>query len=94
MQVFATRVLLAAAMISATLVTQSAQLPEPISGSFSVVLEQPDRLRRLSADVQRLERSGALRVLSRTADWFAPGFEHERLQQFHLGLPVIGGVAS
>lgn len=91
MQMFATRVLLAAGMISLTVITQSAQLPEPISGSFSMVMEQPDELRRLSADIQRLERSGTLRVTNRSADWFAQGSEHERLQQFHLDLPVLGG---
>ncbi len=51
----------------------------------------PDQLRNEVDDVRRLERDGAMRVATSTDDPIAPGHRHERLQQFHLGLKVVGG---
>ena len=51
----------------------------------------PDQLRQEVDDVRRLERDGAMRVAATTDDPLAPGHRHERLQQYHLGLKVIGG---
>ncbi len=48
-------------------------------------------LRAVSDEVRRLERDGALRVASAHADLLLPGHSHERLQQYHAGLKVVGG---
>ena len=51
----------------------------------------PDQLRQEVDEVRRLERDGAMRVAATTDDPLASGHRHERLQQYHLGLKVIGG---
>ena len=51
----------------------------------------PDALRHEVDEVRRLEHDGAMRVASSTDDPIAPGHRHERLQQYHLGLKVVGG---
>lgn len=51
----------------------------------------PDALRQEVDEVRRLERDGAMRVAASTDDPIAPGHRHERLQQYHLGLTVVGG---
>lgn len=51
----------------------------------------PDALRHEVDEVRRLERDGAMRVAASTDDPIAPGHRHERLQQYHLGLKVVGG---
>ncbi len=51
----------------------------------------PAHLRQVVDDVRRLERDGAMRVTSTTDDPIAPSHSHERLQQYHLGLEVVGG---
>ena len=51
----------------------------------------PDDLRRLVDDVRRMERDGAMEVASAGNDLILPGHRHERLQQYHLGLKVVGG---
>ena len=51
----------------------------------------PDQLRQEVDEVRRLERDGAMRVAAATDDPLAPGHRHERLQQYHLGLKVVGG---
>ncbi|MEP7118556.1 MAG: M4 family metallopeptidase, partial [Acidobacteriota bacterium] len=38
-----------------------------------------------------MERDGAMRVAATIDDPIAPGHRHERLQQYHLGLKVVGG---
>ena len=51
----------------------------------------PDQLRQEVDEVRRLERDGAMRVAASIDDPIAPGHRHERLQQYHLGLKVVGG---
>jgi bacillolysin len=51
----------------------------------------PSELRQVVDDVRRMERDGAMRVASSTDDLLLPGHSHERLQQYHLGLKVVGG---
>lgn len=51
----------------------------------------PDELRRQADDLRRLERDGAMDVSAATDDALLPGHRHERLQQYHLGLRVVGG---
>lgn len=51
----------------------------------------PGALRQMVDDVRRLERDGAMRVATATDDLLLPGHHHERLQQYHLGLKVVGG---
>lgn len=51
----------------------------------------PGELRRLVDDVRRMERDGAMEVASAKDDLILPGHRHERLQQYHLGLKVVGG---
>ncbi len=51
----------------------------------------PDALRHEVDEVRRWERDGAMRVAASTDDPIAPGHRHERLQQYHLGLKVVGG---
>jgi len=50
-----------------------------------------DQLRQEVDEVRRLERDGAMRVAASIDDPLAPGHQHERLQQYHLGLKVVGG---
>lgn len=51
----------------------------------------PGALRQAVDDVRRMERDDALRVADATDDLLLPGHRHERLQQYHLGLKVVGG---
>lgn len=51
----------------------------------------PGALRQVVDDVRRMERDGAMRVAEATDDLLLPGHRHERLQQYHLGLEVVGG---
>lgn len=51
----------------------------------------PAALRGMVNDVRRMEDAGTLRLASSTADPMAAGRRQERLQQYHLGLPVVGG---
>ena len=51
----------------------------------------PSALRAMVNDVRRMEDAGALRVTASDADPMIDGHTHERLQQYHLGLPVVGG---
>ena len=51
----------------------------------------PGELRQVVDDVRRMERDDAMRVASATDDLLLPGHRHERLQQYHLGLKVVGG---
>jgi hypothetical protein len=48
-------------------------------------------LRAADAEIDRLLRRGDLVLLSRQADPLIDGRTHERLQQLHEGIPVIGG---
>jgi len=51
----------------------------------------PGQLRQEVDEVRRLERDGAMRVAASIDDPLAPGHQHERLQQYYLGLKVVGG---
>lgn len=51
----------------------------------------PAELRQAVDEVRRMERDGAMRVAAATDDLLLPGHSHERLQQYHLGLKVVGG---
>ncbi len=51
----------------------------------------PGELRQAVDDVRRMERDDALRVADATDDLLLPSHRHERLQQYHLGLKVVGG---
>lgn len=51
----------------------------------------PGELRQVVDDVRRMERDDAMRVAAATDDLLLPGHRHERLQQYHLGLKVVGG---
>lgn len=51
----------------------------------------PGALRQAVDDVRRMERDDALRVADATDDLLLPGHRHERLQQYHFGLKVVGG---
>ncbi|MGE0811828.1 MAG: M4 family metallopeptidase [Vicinamibacterales bacterium] len=51
----------------------------------------PGELRQTVDDVRRMERDGALEVASAKDDLLLPGHRHERLQQYHLGLRIVGG---
>lgn len=62
-----------------------------VAGPLNVSSDRPLELRALAADLDFMERAGAVRVASATTDWLAPGHRHDRLQQHHLGLPVVGG---
>jgi Zn-dependent metalloprotease len=61
------------------------------AGTFQATELAADYLRAAVNDVRRLEDSGALRVASSHEDRLLDGHRHERLQQYHLGLPVVGG---
>ena len=62
-----------------------------LAGALQATEQTPDRLRPLVNDVRRLEDDGALRIARATDDLLLAGHRHERLQQYHLGLPVVGG---
>lgn len=67
-----------------------AQSPESVR-TLRATEATPGELRQLVDDVRRMERDGAMRVASATDDLLLPGHSHERLQQYHLGLKVVGG---
>lgn len=48
----------------------------------------------LEASVRASIADGDLRVVTRELDTVLPGRSHERLQQFHLGVPVVGGTMT
>jgi bacillolysin len=54
------------------------------SGSALTALREADTL------VNQLTRDGSLRLVTREGDSLVPGRAHERLQQFHNGIPVFG----
>ena len=88
---------LISAIAASALVWTVIDMPAPHAQSRGTVTtlrateSTPDELRRLVDDVRRLERDGAMEVTSATDDQLLPGHRHERLQQYHLGLRVIGG---
>ncbi len=67
-----------------------AQPPESVT-TLRATDATPGELRQVVDDVRRMERDDAMRVASATDDLLLPGHRHERLQQYHLGLKVVGG---
>lgn len=67
-----------------------AQEPQAVT-SVLATERSVDDLRSLVATVRRMEDLGTLRVVDASDDPLVPGTTQERLQQFHLGLPVVGG---
>lgn len=88
---------LISAMAAGAIVWTVIDMPAPHAQSRGTVTtlhateSTPAELRRLVDDVRRLERDGAMEVASATDDALLPGHRHERLQQYHLGLRVVGG---
>ncbi len=54
----------------------------------------PDALRAWDAQIDRLQRDGDLVLVAREADTVIAGRVHERLRQFHQGVPVFGASVS
>ena len=85
------------AIAASALVWTVIDMPAPHAQSRGTVTtlrateSTPDELRRVVDDVRRLERDGAMEVATATDDALLPGHRHERLQQYHLGLRVVGG---
>jgi hypothetical protein len=48
-------------------------------------------LRAADAQIESLRRQGHLVLLARLADAYLDGRSHERLQQLHEGIPIVGG---
>lgn len=67
-----------------------AQSPESVR-TLRATEATPGELRQAVDEVRRMERDGAMRVAAATDDLLLPGHSHERLQQYHLGLKVVGG---
>lgn len=91
-----TRVLASALVAAATglwLVAPSAPAAQSREGARALQATDaaPDELRRLTDEVRRMERSGDLTVASDHEDLLLPDYRQERLQQYHLGLKVVGG---
>ncbi len=84
-------VIAAAAIWSAqTLPASHAQSVESVR-TLGATEAAPGALRQAVDDVRRMERDGAMRVAASNDDLLLPGHRHERLQQYHLGLKVVGG---
>lgn len=61
------------------------------TGAVTVAAVELSDLREWDGRVNRLLRSGQLRVYDRRDDSLIPGRHHERLQQYCKGIPVHGG---
>lgn len=81
----------AAAIWSAPARPASQAQPSEAVRTLRATEATPSELRQVVVDVRRMERDGAMRVASSTDDLLLPGHSHERLQQYHLGLKVVGG---
>jgi thermolysin len=62
-----------------------------LTGALQATEQTADFLRGLVNDVRRMEDADTMRVVSSHEDALLAGHRHERLQQFHRGLPVVGG---
>ncbi|MFB3855488.1 MAG: M4 family metallopeptidase [Vicinamibacterales bacterium] len=60
------------------------------SMALTVAATDPESLREWDARVERMVREGTLRAESLERDTTLPGRAHERLRQFHEGVPVFG----
>lgn len=67
-----------------------AQEPQQVQ-SLQATAQSVDGLRGLVTAVRRMEDEGTLRVVETSDDPLVPGTSQERLQQYHQGLPVVGG---
>ena len=61
-----------------------------VRGVNSIMASDASQLRAWDARIDRLERDGALTVVSREADTVLRGRVHERLQQSIDGIPILG----
>ncbi len=57
----------------------------------AVAATTPGNMRSWDAAVDRMSRDGDLRVRATVDDTLMPGRVHERLDQYHRGVPVVGG---
>lgn len=76
-------------LTGAAVVTQSAP-PQFGAHALTIAPGTSDDLRVLDGEVMRLQRDGSLRLLRERADSLIDGRMHERLAQYHNGLPVFG----
>lgn len=83
--------LLVATTIVATAHTSPEARQSTVIGSLALTSERAPELRTLAGQLDTMQRSGRLRASPSTGDDIALGFRHDRLQQYHLGLPVVGG---
>lgn len=60
------------------------------AGATSIRPTEPDAVRAWDARLERMLREGELRIRSREQDTVLGGRSHERLQQWHRGVPVVG----
>ncbi len=85
------------AVIAVAAVWSAQALPAPQAQSVESVRTlrateaAPGELRQVVDEVRRMERDGTMRVATSRDDLLLPGHSHERLQQYHLGLKVVGG---
>jgi Zn-dependent metalloprotease len=85
------QVLAASAVVVAVQAGGSAQQPSPPpAGALRIAPDGVDALRAWDAQVDRLVRTGELRRQRVVADTILEGHSHERLAQFHEGIPVFG----
>ena len=88
---------LASAIVAGAIVWFAQSLPAPTAQSSDAVRTlrgteaTPGELRQMTDDVRRMERDDVMRVASAADDLLLPGHRHERLEQYHLGLKVVGG---
>ena len=81
-----------AILISATLTLRGEPSSASSANAPEAIIHANDvrSLRQWDAWLQHRERDGSVRVRHRVADVMLAGREHERLQQYHRGVPVFG----
>lgn len=86
---FARVILRGTTMIAARAVAPASLVS--LGGPWQVAAIEPADVRLWDTYVDRLARSGEVHVVARRPDTIVPGRTHERLQQFHRGVPIFGG---
>ena len=71
--------------------TQATAVVQAGRADIAVTAANPTRLRQWDDRVNRMIQGGALRVRQIREDTSISGRTHERLSQYHEGLPVLGG---
>lgn len=87
---FVVPVVVAAGWMTLTAPAPQAQPAETVR-TLRATEATPSDLRREVDDVRRMERDGLLEVAASADDLLLPDHRQERLQQYHLGLRVVGG---